>query len=732
VQRLSAFLLKSPLIFFFPPFLFGLLLGGKWHGGFYLFLIVAAIFLVISYLIYNRYQLFLFSFGCFLFFCGSTLMASYFRLPNGITQYFDRKVVITGSILQMPRYYQRRISLILGKLNILIGQRYIPIRGKLLVDIYQRTPLNKGSYSIGQVLKVIGKLKKIKGFSNPGCFNYSLFWQSKGVWGRISTSRDRLFIMGYKDLSIWTRMLEGIRDRIRAFLSKNLSSQTRAVYAALLLGERGGLSKELKDDFSRCGVSHLLAISGLHLGMVMMLIYTAIWFLASRSEYLLLAFNLKKIIVILSLIPTFFYAALTHFSPATSRAFIMLILFWWILFSGRGRDRWLLLVTAAWLLLLLYPPLLYSPSFQFSFVALASIIYLTPRLPWAKNILCLSPKNWYQRAFKWSTLCTYFTVAAWLGTLPLLMHYFCHISTIGPLVNIFAIPAIALFILPLGLLSIFTLFIFPAISSALINLGGWGLSKLLTFIHFISNLPKAGLWVVSPNWLEVILLYSLILCLTNIKTNIFKYIFFATLITLLLEVIYFPIYHLFLPRLKVSILDVGRGQAIFIQFPHGKNMMIFGKVSSNFDIERRIIAPFLLRQKIVSLDYLLSISPKGSNGLSFLINHFRPKVFWSNKDLPFYKEINGVAIESYSPKLLKFRYKKFGLLLYYDALKAIVFIDSVNPKYVIFSGPIRKKAKHKYKVYSTNTHGMIKVITDGESLSVVPFLKVDKGGGLSY
>ncbi len=161
-------------------------------------------------------------------------------------------------------------------------------------------------------------------------------------------------------------------------------------------------------------------------------------------------------------------------------------------------------------------------------------------------------------------------------------------------------------------------------------------------------------------------------------------------------------------------------------------MMIFGKVSSNFDIERRIIAPFLLRQKIVSLDYLLSISLKGSNGLSFLINHFRPKVFWSNKDLPFYKEINGVTIESYSPKLLKFRYKKFGLLLYYDTFKAIVFIDPVNPKYVIFSGPIRKKAKHKYKVYSTNTHGMIRVITDGESLSVVPFLKVDKGGGLSY
>ncbi|KPJ68401.1 MAG: hypothetical protein AMJ45_02455 [Syntrophobacter sp. DG_60] len=688
-------------------------------------------------------------------------MASYLNLPNKIAPYFDKKVVLIGTVIQPPTYYPQKARLILGKLHILVNQQYIPLRGKVLMDVYQ----HKGaSYPLGTKIKVIGRLKRIKGFLNPGRFNYALFWKAKGVWAKLSTSENRLSIMGYKDLSIWSRFLESLRGRIRIFLNKNLSSETKAVYTTLLLGEKQGLSERLRDDFSKSGVSHLLAISGLHLGMVMMLMYATIWFLFSRSECLLLKFNLKKIIVILSLIPTFIYAALTHFSPATSRAFIMLLLLWWVLFSGHGKDSWLLLAAAAWLLLIFYPPMLYNLSFQFSFLALASLIYLAPRLPGAKRIFHFSPKNWYQKIFKWLTFSLYATLAAWLGTLPLVMHYFCRLSLIAPLANIVAIPAIAFFVLPLGLLSIFTLFALPSISDVLINSGAWGLSKLLAFIHFMSNLPKAGLWVISPGWFEIALIYGVIFCVTNLRIKTFRYAFFVILPILMVETAYVPVSHMLSSKLKISFLDVGKGNAMLVQFPHGLDMVINGGSSSNFDIGKRVIAPFLFRQKITSLDYLVLTSSNYSNGLPFLVNQFRPKVFWSNgkitnrglmdalnkrgispKALPLYQEINGVTIESPGPQILKFTYGKFSLLLSPDIIPEIKngfdlrstvllaprfydhsFIKSVSPKYVILSGHIRPKVlayyrQYGHKIYSTDRQGMIKVITDGNRLWITPF-----------
>ena len=774
MPKLNGSLFKfSPLIFFFPPFFLGLLSGGKWPQGFYLFLVSAAIFFIFNCLTYNKYRIFLISFSGFLFFCSATLMASYLNLPNKIAPYLDKKVVLTGTVVQPPIYYPQKARLILGKLHILVNQQYVSIKGKVLMDVYQtrKAPLSKEAHSTGQVyplgtkIKAIGTLKRIKGFLNPGCFNYALFWQAKGVWGKLSTNENRLSIIDYNDLSIWSRILEGIRNRIHVFLNKNLSSEVKAVYAALLLGEKQGLSERLRDDFSKSGVSHLLAISGLHLGMVMMLIYATAWFLFSRSEYLLLKFNLKKIIVILSLIPTFIYAALTHFSPATSRAFIMLVLLWWALFSGRRKDSWLFLAAAAWLLLILYPPILYNLSFQFSFLALASLIYLTPRLPGAKTTFYFSPKNWYQKIFKWLTFSLYATLAAWLGTLPLVVHYFCRLSLIAPLTNIFAIPAIAFFILPLGLLSVFTLFVLPAISNIFINFGAWGLSKLLAFIHFMGNLSKASLWVISPGWFEIALIYVLIFCVINLKIKVFRYAFFAILPILMVEMAYLPVSHMLSSRLEISFLDAGKGNAILVQFSHGLNMVINGGSSSNFDIGKRVIAPFLSRQKITSLDYLVLTSLNYSNGLSFLVNHFRPKVFWSGgkitdrklmdaldkrgilpKALPLYQKINGVIIESPGSQILRFTYGKFSLLLSPDVtevkkgidLRSTVllaphsydhsFIKSVNPKYVILSGRVRPKVlacyrKYGCEVYSTDRQGMIKVITDGNRLWINPFLK---------
>jgi len=748
---------RHPLIFFLPFYIIGLLLGGTWpeERNYFLLFFLLSLLLLIFIKKIRHFSFLRYFFGISII-AGGALYQSYFFIPpknpSHIINYIDKKVELKGKIISITPL-SNRTRLILANLRLIQGKQEVKIKGKMAITVYHPSK----SYYKGDIIKVSGKVKTIRSFGNPGIYDYARLWHGKGVWARMWLQDKNILILDYEKPGLWPYLLERTRKQIRTFLSKHLSQPAQGVYQTLLLGEKGSLLPFIKDDFIFTGTSHLLAISGLHLGMVMVLSFTLFWYLLSRSEYLLLKFELKKITVLLSFIPTFFYASLAHFSPATARSFVMILLFWWLYFSRRLKDTWVFLATAAWLLLLLHPPMIYQISFQLSFLALASILYFTPRLPGGTYWFSLKSGSFKQKCIRYLLLSLYVSIGAWLGTLPIILHYFAGVSFIAPVVNLLAIPWMGFVILPLGLLSIFTLFFSPSLSAFFLHLGEEALNSLLCFLHKIATIPSIFTWCITPNWVEVLVIYIFLFAVFYPQKGK-KYMFVAIFCFFLLD-ISSQFYKHSQKNLTVSFLDVGGGTSVLLRFPHGKTMLIGGGGSrfSNYDPGRFVVAKTLWAQKIWRLDYLVLPTPHYSylNGLTFIAQHFHPQFLWINGlkvndahwwhlfylcqkrgipiKTPKTQQIEGVKVKVLYPEktkalslkdslIIKCQYKKVSFLFpFYTQVKTLEklgsffktdvllspnyggkavnsphFIQKIKAKYVVFAGriPTREVVKN--------------------------------------
>ena len=161
---------------------------------------------------------------------------------------------------------------------------------------------------------------------------------------------------------------------------KGIDPAGRAIYLAMLLGDQGEITPAMRQNFARTGTSHLLVINGLHLGMVAAVTYFLSFWLLRRFSRLLLRVNVVKIATLLAAIPVVFYAWVAGGSPSTQRAEVMVLAYLLLVFLGRPGEVWSALALAALVILSLSPLRLFTTSFQLSFVAVAALIYLLPRL----------------------------------------------------------------------------------------------------------------------------------------------------------------------------------------------------------------------------------------------------------------------------------------------------------------------------------------------------------------
>ena len=753
---------KHPLIFFLPFYLGGLLVGKIWPQGRFYFLFLTLICLT-GTLFYHRRPLFFFTIGSFLVAVGALWQSCFFlpsRLSHHVTAYWGKHVCLKGTISAISTGEERN-RLVLNHLWLLKDKKKAQrIKGKVLVTIHRPRHV----YRLGHVIELNGKLRPLRNFGNPGHFDFATFWQGKGVWARMFVEGRDVILHTYQRPNLWSYLLETYRERLRTFLEQTLSQPTLGIYQALLLGEKEKIPFFIKDDFSFTGTSHLLAVSGLHLGMVMSIFFILFWFIISRFEYILLSLEGKKLAAFLAIIPTFLYASLAHFSPATSRSFLMLIFFWWLYFSRRLKNAWVFLATAAWILLLFHPPLLFQLSFQLSFIALASIFYLTPRLPWGRCLLSLKPDSLLKKLLRYILLSFYGTLSAWLGTIPLVLHYFAGVSLGGPFLNLLVIPLVGFIILPAGLFSIIILPLSISLAQSVISFGDKILSILLLYLHKMAALPGIFIWSFIPNWIEVLAFYMLLLSLCHYKHHLMKYFLTGTLCFFLLAFA-----HKLIQRhsnaFRISFLDVGPSTSIFLQFPQGKTMLLGGGGfrNSNYDPGRFIVARALWAQKIMHINYIVLPTPHYSylKGLVFVSKHFNPQALWTNgiiaydpdywslyytykekgipiftpQTLPRIQEINGVTvrllypfqnqkISSYKDSLvLQFIYKRVSFLLPFyvhrQAIRALIKFPLKSDVLLVpnygskeANCPAFVQAVNpRYVVFSTNRVPAPKVIT---------------------
>ena len=173
-------------------------------------------------------------------------------------------------------------------------------------------------------------------------------------------------------------MVKKIRKPVRQQSETRLSQENTALFKALILGEKDMIDTDLRDLFNHTGLGHILAVSGLHIGLIAYISFFLIEKMLSVSYRLTLSINIRKVAAIITCLPVVAYTFLAGFQVSSQRAMIMALLFLFSIILDRGKEVWSTLALAAIIILAIDPNSIFGISFQLSFIAVTGIIWLTP------------------------------------------------------------------------------------------------------------------------------------------------------------------------------------------------------------------------------------------------------------------------------------------------------------------------------------------------------------------
>ena len=283
------------------------------------------------------------------------------------------------------------------------------------------------------------KVKPISSPLNPHQFNYKKYLENLGVYHSIRIEHDKLV----KIKSSQTTLL-GIAARARNHIIKKLDKENfgadeLGVIQALLLGQRSDISEETYTNYQKAGAVHILAVSGLHIGILLLVIQ----FLLSPMKNIP---NGRTFILILSVLFLWGFAFIAGLSASIIRATTMFTFVAYALYLNRPSNTFnILALSILFILLFINPNLLFQVGFQMSYAAVFAILWIFPLL---KQLWF--PKNKVVRYF-WQLLCV--SIAAQLGVLPISLFYFHQFPGLFFISNLVIVPALGV-ILGMGILVI--------------------------------------------------------------------------------------------------------------------------------------------------------------------------------------------------------------------------------------------------------------------------------------
>ncbi len=563
---------------------------------------------------------------------------------------------VTGVIDETPRPYAKGVRVIVKTKTLKVHKQNdrpaVPVTGKVRLSLVGDVPELAKGYRI----TIACKLKKVRSLNNPGGFNYQRYMAFRKVWVTSYVPLKRLIAVEKKrspqnlfDIDLWRR-------KVARLIDSACQGDSQRVLKALVIGDRKEITANLRNIFTRAGVGHLLAISGLHIGIVASVVFLfAAWVFSYIKLFLREAWT-RKAGAITAMMAVIFYGLLAGMSPSTQRAVIMVAVFLLTYLIGRRHDSMNTVAVAALIILIIDPPALFSISFQLSFSAVVAIIYGLNRLQISKRLnLANKSRQWPLRIYAKFGYVLLISLLALGGTLPLAMFYFNQISLIGPIANLVIVPLIGFLVVPLGLFSAF-LSLFSTSAALLgIKIGAQILSASLVLINILAEWPYASIQTVTPTPFEIGLYYLLFGALVSVgarhrsehssrsyaqdvsKIQLAKVLIVIVLIAGSIDAGWWAYRRFGHKDLRVTMIDVGHGGATLLELPKGKNLLIDGggfSDNSVFDVGARVVAPLLWRNKIKTIDTLILSHPNSDhlNGLLYIAKHFKVKEVWTNNE----------------------------------------------------------------------------------------------------
>ena len=553
------------------------------------------------------------------------------------------QLTVEGIVLSSDQIPPDKNLLTVACHRILNNNTYLPTTG----NIRLRIPVDL-SFQYGDLIRFHSKIKKIQNFHNPGNFNYQRYLNRQDIYvsGFVAKSAG-IVLIRHNSASPVKLKLETFRSYLKQIIYDHAPSPEREILEAMTLGNQKAIPLNVLDNFAKTGTSHILSISGLHVGMVAAGGFFVILLLLKTSEYLMLKFNIIKIATAAAFVPVIIYALVAGMGTTVLRSTLMTLAFLLALIIGKQRDLYNTLFGAALIILMVVPESLFEISFQLSFSAVFAILYIVPKFSDMTFGFLESEPHWLQVIFRRIYIFVLVSAAATLGTLPIIVFYFNRVSAVTLIANLIAVPLLGIMALIPAMAFILTAIFSPAIAGICIKAASFFTQISVDIINRLAALSWSTFNFTKPTIAEIILFFVFIYLLMETitpddKKNKKGFLTRHPLLTrtallisvalILADAVYLVVKDKYSNHLKITAIDVGQGSSTLVQLPRGINMLIDGGgfPDSSFDMGKSVIAPFLYSKRIGKIDIIVLTHPHPDHlqGLIYIVNNFAVKELW--------------------------------------------------------------------------------------------------------
>ena len=484
--------------------------------------------------------------------------------------------------------------------QILQAGEWRPAVGKVMIS----TPgILDTNFCAGQKTEVTGVIQSPRNPLAPGLFDYRTYLKRQEIYYQVAaaSTNDWKTIGALQKPPLADRCINWAQDQ----LSKGLGSEDeplRLVWA-MTLGWKTALTDEVSEPFMKSGTMHVFAISGLHIALISGILIA-----------LLRVVQLPRSLCgIIAIVLVWFYTAATGWQPSAIRSTVMMtiIVGGWAL--RRPTDLLNSLAAAAFIILIWNPQQLFQASFQLSFFVVLSIalllpIFLKQRERLLKSDPMLPPElrpNWRKRLdlpLGYLSTCFATSLAAWLGSMPLVAYYFHLFTPVSLVANLVIVPLASLALMS-NIGSLFCSSWFP-FAAELFNQAGWFFMKLMSELsQWFATRPGAYFYIPAPSILVCAIYYAVLLTVLNGWLRLPRKRFYALMI--ISGALLFSLWnwHIESRTVKMTILPLNGGSAIFIDRPGHKNDLLID-CGNNHSAEL-ILKPFLHAQGVNKISSVL-------------------------------------------------------------------------------------------------------------------------------
>lgn len=433
----------------------------------------------------------------------------------------------------------------------------------------------------GQVWSLQAKLKRPYGLFNEGGFDYESWLFRHGI-------RAVGYVYKHAQLEgVQGQLINRIRYTIAKDIDHYLPAQWSAIVRALSLGDRSKLSPEQRDLIRDTGISHLFAISALHLGMIAGFVYLVVFHSCRMVIPLTSYMPAQYYAAVLSFVGALTYAALAGFSLPTQRALIMIALVLLKLHLGYRLSFLNTILIAAGVIILWDPLALLAADFWLSFFAVLMILYVT---------------EYRHHPSSWFNYFLYIQLVMSIAMLPLVAFWFHQVPIYAIMTNLIAVPFVVFILLPAVLLTVTCMYVLPDVASFMFNIIIWLLQWFWMLLQNIATLPFATVPIYGASWFNVLL--ALLGVLILFQPRGLKYRYLA--IFLFLPMLYPAKNQLDHQEFSITLLDVGQALSVLVQTDQHVLLYDSGaRFSDRFNASDAVIIPVLKRSAISQLDKVI-------------------------------------------------------------------------------------------------------------------------------